>query len=106
LGRCHQLATLLMTSNLLDLVRLRFGSGCARVAARAVYLFHDHRCFRQSEPRAAIFFGNERRHPARFGECIDEGFGTGALLVSFAVILIWELGAKRANSVTDILKVI
>ncbi|MNQ97877.1 hypothetical protein D3C85_1135440 [compost metagenome] len=77
-----------------------------RVAATAVDLLHDHRSFRQAEPRAAVLLRNQRRQPARFGQRIDEGFRVAPLLVDLAEVLVGKRRTEAAHGVPDFLEVI
>src|SRR2546426_5729864 len=74
----------------------------AGVAARALPLLHDHPRLGEGEARAAVFLGNQRRHPARVGKRVDESLGIGALVVDVLPVRRVELAAKRAHRVAQL----
>ena len=74
----------------------------AGVAARARDFFHDHRRLGERQPGAAVFLGDQRRHPAGLGQRLDEGLGIGALLVDLLPVRRVELGAQLAHRVAQL----
>src|SRR5205085_2253494 len=55
---------------------------------------------------AAVLLGNERRHPARLGQRVDEGFRIRALLVDLLPVAGIVLAAKGAHGVAQLRMVV
>ena len=76
---------------------------CTGIAARTVDFLHDDGGFRQAEARTAIFFRNQRRHPAFARQSVDKFFRVGSSLIDLSVIFSRKLGTKRTDTVANIL---
>ena len=75
---------------------------CARVAAAAVDLLHDHRGFRQAQAGAAVFLRDQRGEPSRLRERVDECFGIRARFVELAEIRVGKVRAERAHGLANL----
>src|SRR5207247_9200152 len=75
-------------------------------AAMAGPLFQDHRGFGQLQARPVVLLRNQRRHPARLGERVDESLRVGALAVDVLPVGRVELAAQRANGVAQLRMVV
>ncbi len=56
-----------------------------------------------TEPRSAVFLGNERREIAGLGERLDEGLRVGALLIQLAPVGVREGAAQLADGRAQVL---
>ena len=78
----------------------------AGIAAGAVDLFHDHARRRQRQAGAAIFLGDQGRHPAGLGQRGDECLGIGAVMVDFPVIFVRKLGTDGTDAFADVIELV
>ncbi len=79
---------------------------CTRVATGTIDLLHDHRGFRQTQSRTAVFLRNQRGEPARFCQCVDEAFRITACFIDLAKIVAGKLLAEVANGFANVLELI
>ena len=81
---------------------VHLGVAAAAIAAGALDLFEDRGRGRQFQPGAAIFFRDQHREIAGFGQRIDEGLRVGHLAVELAPVFAGELRAKFGDGVADV----
>jgi len=72
------------------------------IAARALHFLKDRSRGGNTEARAAVFLGNERRQPAGVGQRLDELRRITALAIERAPVGTIEFQSERADGISDL----